>query len=487
MFKSFNLNSQYVFLIDFDSNDSNDSNTKTNMDNEEDSEHIWAMALSRHLHESSSNTSDSDGNEETANFNLVSSNRPDEAGSDSASSFIGDIESSSKRHPSRSAAAVAATDLYADTIHSWTGDVSCQSNERDMWIVSPLSSSATNRTSSAATTISFRRKLLITTVAVLLVGTLVMAALLITQAFGVTSFFQFNDGANQGAVIGRSESGKDNNVGFLPIDIQEQIEADISAMTDSNNENLIADTSSTMSSNTTTPTLSPSTDTPTSTPTLKPTIEIESMSFKSVADTFVEEGSEEPQGRSSKIRVDGAPKKISLIRFNTEPLIDIGVKVVRAQLRLYSMADTPFGGKIDLLDGCDDWRENKLIWTNAPTCIFDDMGSASTGGFSRNTIGSFVGAIEPFHWNIADLTVATDSFSTSRVTLRISSENEDGVMYASRQNETATPELIVYFQRTESPTSSPTSLSPTSSTVAPTLTPYPTSLWPTFAPTEMDT
>lgn len=464
------------------------------INNEEDSEHIWAMALSRHLHESSSNTSDSDGNEETASFNLVSSNRlgttpDDEAGSDSASSFIGDIESSSKRHPSRSAAAIAAADLYADTIHSWTGDVSCQSNGRDMFLVSPLSSSATNNTSSATTTISFRRKLLITTVAVLLVGTLVMAALLITQAFGVTSFFQFNDGAmNQDAVIGRSESGKDNNVGFLPIDIQEQIEADISAMADSNNDNLIIDTSSsTMSSNTTTPTLSPSTDTPTSTPTLQPTIKIETMSFKSVADTFVEEGSKEPQGRSSKIRVDGAPKKISLIRFNTEPLIDIGVKVVRAQLRLYSMADTPFGGRIDLLDDCDDWRENKLIWTNAASCIFDDMGSASTGGFSRNTIGSFAGAIEPFHWNIADLTVATDSFSTSRVTLRISSENEDGVMYASRQNETATPELIVYFQRTESPTSSPTSLSPTSSTVAPTRTPYPTSLWPTFAPTEMDT
>ena len=357
---------------------------------------------------------------------------------------------------------------------------------RDMFLVSPLS--ATNNISSATTTISFRRKLLITMVAVLLVGTLVMAALLITQAFGVSSFFQFDDGANQDAVIGRSESGKDNNVGFLPIDIQEQIEADISAMTDSNNENLITDTSSsTMSSNTTTPTLSPSTDTPTSTPTLQPTIKIETMSFESVADTFVEEGSKDPQGRSSKIRVDGAPKKISLIRFNTEPLIDIGVKVVRAQLRLYSMADTPFGGRIDLLDDCDDWRENKLIWTNAPTCIFDDMGSVDTGGFSRNTIGSFAGAIEPFHWNIADLTVATDSFSTSRVTLHISSENEDGVMYASRQNETATPELIVYFQRTESPTSSPTSLSPTSSTVAPALTPYPTSLWPTFAPTEMGT
>ena len=168
------------------------------INNEEDSEHIWAMALSRHLHESSSNTSDSDGNnEETASFNLVSSNRlgiipDDEAGSDSASSFIGDIESSSKRHPSRSAAAIAATDLYADTIHSWTGDVSCQSNGRDMFLVSPLSSSATNNTSSATTTISFRRKLLITTVAVLLVGTLVMAALLITQVLGVTSFFQYD-------------------------------------------------------------------------------------------------------------------------------------------------------------------------------------------------------------------------------------------------------------------------------------------------------
>lgn len=383
---------------------------------------MMAMALSRHLHESSSNTSDSDGNE---------------AGSDSASSFIGDIESSSKRHPSRSAAAVAAASL------------------------------------SATTTISFRRKLLITTVAVLLVGTLVMAALLITQAFGVTSFFQFNDGANQDAVIGRSESGKDNNVALVPIDIQQQIEVDISAMTDSNNENLTADTPAT------TPILSPSTDTPTSTPTLQPTIKIESMSFKSVADTFVEEGSKEPQGRSSKIRVDGAPKKISLIRFNTEPLLDIGVKVVRVQLRLYSMADTPFGGRIDLLDDCNSWRENKLIWTNAEPCV---LGSVATGGSSRNTIGTF-GAIEPFKWNTADLTVATDSFSTSRVTLRISSENEDGVMYASRQNETATPELIVYFQRTESPTSSPTSLSPTSSTVAPTLTPYPTSLWPTFAPT----
>jgi hypothetical protein len=286
--------------------------------------------------------------------------------------------------------------------------------------------------------------------------------LFLTQSLGVTTFFQSNNA---------NVSGGD--AVFIPIEIQQQIDAEISAMMNgASNENLL-----------TIPTVSPSmTSAPTDTPTYTSTLLIDSMMFKPEADTFVEVDVKTPEGGSTKIRVDGSPEKIALFRFDTTPMVDTGVNVIRAHLHLYSLSNSPFGGKVDLLDDCDEWREDELSWRNAPNCVFDD---------DAETLGSF-GAIVPFMWNTVNLTLASDLLSKSSVTLRLSTDLEDGVMYGSRQNETACPGLIFDFHRTAEPTSSPTtesptSASPTSSTIAPILTPYPTSDWPTFAPAEMET
>ena len=358
-------------------------------------------------------------------------------------------------------------DYYADATRSCAEDASVQSCGDLMWPVSPLAVPTITSTSPQRSSPP-RRKLMITAVVILSVCALTTTALFLTQTFGVTTFLHPNSFNNQQSSI-EEESGSE----VLPIDIQQHIDAEISALTEEAHDNITPTISlSTNTPTTSAPSISPSTDMPSYTPTLQPTITIESMLFKSEADTFVEFNNPNPQGESEKIRVDGETKKISLIRFKTKPLI--GVKVIRAELRLYSLADTPFGGAVDLLDGCNDWREDKLSWTNAPKCVFDDA----------NTVGSF-GTIEPNVWNTAKLTFAADALST-QVTLRLSSSLQDGVMYSSRQNDTAIPELIIDFHRTAAPTSSPTkmptSTSPTSSTIPPSLTPYPTSDWPTFAP-----
>lgn len=404
---------------------------------------------------------------------MASSNpieNPDDDSMASNSSFIGDIENFTPPTPPL----LAAADHFADTAHSYAGDVSVQSCNHLMRPVSSLAVPTVSSTSPQRSSPPPRPKLLMTAVVLLALCSITMTTLFLTQTFGVTTFFQPSSANNQQSSI-EQESGGGS-------DAKQQKDAESPALTDGDEEGNIEPIPYSTTTITASPTVS---HTPSYTPTLQPTIKIESMLFESEADTFVEFNNPNPQGESRKIRVDGSPKKISLILFKTKPLIDIGVNIIRAQLRLYSLADTPNGGTVDLLNDCNDWREDKLSWTNAPKCVFDDA----------NTVGSF-GAIEPYVWNTVNLTLATESLVTStKVTLRLSSSLEDGVMYASRQNETAVPELIIDFHRTAAPTSSPstespttaptkmpTSMSPTSSTIPPSRTPYPTSDWPTFAP-----
>ncbi|KAL7429311.1 hypothetical protein ACHAXM_001634 [Skeletonema potamos] len=401
---------------------------------------------------------------------MLPSNRIENPDDDSVTSNSGDIENfPATTNPSLPAAA----DHFTDTTHTFAADMSVQSRDHLVWSsVSPSAGPTISPISTQRPSQPPRPKLLIAAVVLLAVCTLTMTTLFLTKTFGLTTFFQPNSANNQ-------QSG---------IDIKQESDAEFPASNGVVEEDNIQQIySSTISPTTAVP---PVSHTLSFTPTLQPTMEIESMMLESEADTFVEFNNPNPQGESMGIKVDGSPKMISLIRFKTRPLIDIGVNIIRAQLRLYSLADTP-NVTVDLLLGCDDWREENLSWSNAPTCVFDDA----------NTVGSF-GAIEQYVWNTANLSLATELLATStKATLRLSSSVEEGVMFASRQNETAVPELKVDFHRTAAPTFSPTtkspttaspttytptkmptSMSPTSSTIPPSLTPYPTSHWPTFAP-----
>jgi hypothetical protein len=69
------------------------------------------------------------------------------------------------------------------------------------------------------------------------------------------------------------------------------------------------------------------------------------------ADTFVEFNSSKAFGMRSWTKVDGQPERITLIRFDMSSLVrNKAAELLSAKLRLYALTDSPFGGRIDIVD-----------------------------------------------------------------------------------------------------------------------------------------
>ncbi len=188
-----------------------------------------------------------------------------------------------------------------------------------------------------------------------------------------------------------------------------------------------------------------------------------SISLPAIADTFLEQSSTQAYGRVKRLKVDGQPARASLLKFNLSSIItENNVKpkdVVKYSLRLYSLASSPYGGKIDVLKrNCNSWNEANITWDNAPRCVFQNNSAL---------VGVFDAEIPEFAWNEALMHMNDDVFEAQVITLRITSHYANGVMYASRENDTAIPELVVYY------TSS--SLSPSIDGAASTSSPAPSS------------
>ena len=171
------------------------------------------------------------------------------------------------------------------------------------------------------------------------------------------------------------------------------------------------------------------------------------------ADTFVESNSEKAFGPRKWLKVDGKPERISLIQFDMSSLErNQAVKLISAKLRLYALTSSPFSGRIDAIDSenCGEWDEETLTWFNAPPCVFANI---------SESIGSF-GAAQEFSVIEADLTLDLPNLP-SQFTVKITSNKANGVTYASKENVTAAPELILEYmgtpyEETDVPTSTPT-------------------------------
>ncbi len=232
------------------------------------------------------------------------------------------------------------------------------------------------------------------------------------------------------------------------------------------------------------PTLSPVEPSPTTSPSMRPILleapaTLLSTTLYSIADTWLEYNGAQPQGSTDFLKVDGVDPRASLLKFNFSSIIE-NVRstddIVGFMLRLYSITDGPFGGKIDLLGDCNDWDEGTLSWINAPECIFRND--------SELLVGRFEEEIPPFEWNEAVIFPNFDGDDGGElptlITLRVSSHYPDGITYASRENVTAIPELVVYYTE-PGPTGSPTiavpsegpTRAPSSSPIVPTPTTSP--------------
>lgn len=215
----------------------------------------------------------------------------------------------------------------------------------------------------------------------------------------------------------------------------------------------------------------------TATPTYYPTVSPELITevLKPIADTFVEFNSTKIFGPRKWLKVDGEPERITLIRFDLSSLAsNKAVQLISAKLRMYALTSSPFGGRIDIIDQdiCGEWDEKELTWSNSPPGVFVTP---------PENLGSF-GAVQEFSSIEADLTLDLQ-FLPMDFTMKITSNRGNGVTYASKENVTAAPELVLEYMGTLSeesdmPTSAPTEKelitdSPTESpiTASPTMSP----------------
>lgn len=186
-----------------------------------------------------------------------------------------------------------------------------------------------------------------------------------------------------------------------------------------------------------------------------------STTLYAIADTFLEQNSTQAYGRVKRLKVDAVPARASLLKFNLSTItIENNIKpkdVVGYSLRLYSLASSPYGGKIDVLKrNCNSWNEANITWDNAPRCVFQN---------NSNLVGEFEKEIPEFEWNEALLYMNKDIFEAQVITLRVTSHYADGVMYASRENDTAIPELVVYYTSTSSSLANNVTFVPTQSPI----------------------
>ena len=156
------------------------------------------------------------------------------------------------------------------------------------------------------------------------------------------------------------------------------------------------------------------------------------------ADTWIENSEPDTNfGIRQRLKVDKSPVRATLLRFDTSPLSNFisQYEPLEAQLWMYSLTETPYGGRVEVLENCTDWDENLITWSNAPACALI-LGSGSAGSLGEN--------VEEQSWNRAALDLDLANLP-GLITLRITSDNPDGVTYASRENATAVPKLVVTF------------------------------------------
>ena len=183
-------------------------------------------------------------------------------------------------------------------------------------------------------------------------------------------------------------------------------------------------------------------------PSPSPTIDtgdlyVREATFKPVQDTFIQRNNDQVMGKKAQLMVDGSPKRVALMKFNVGRLselnggADVGpAQILKATLRLHSMTGSEYGGAVSIVrDG--DIDEETTVWANTT------YGEVETG----EPIGEFR-SVWPDKRYEMDVTEAfrSEEGIPKRFVFRISSTNNNGVMYRARDGASANgPRLFVTF------------------------------------------
>ncbi|KAL9182912.1 hypothetical protein ACHAXT_004191 [Thalassiosira profunda] len=219
--------------------------------------------------------------------------------------------------------------------------------------------------------------------------------------------------------------------------------------------------------------------------------DILSHTIHPVADTWLEFNDTEAYGNKKRLKVDGDATRVTLLKFNVSelPANVTDLDIVSVALRLYALTDSPFGGKVEQLGNhCSGWDEYNVSWTNAAKCVMRD---------NAQLLGQF-DAVQEYSWNEAEIALdLAEEDLPELITLRVTSHFANGVTYASRENATAAPELVVYYVENEvaaieapaptvspEPTTSPAPSASPTATGAPSAPTVPPTKGPTTGPTK---
>ncbi|MEV0807786.1 DNRLRE domain-containing protein [Micromonospora sp. NPDC050200] len=167
--------------------------------------------------------------------------------------------------------------------------------------------------------------------------------------------------------------------------------------------------------------------------------------FTPVADTYVNNGSASTNyGTSTQLGVDNSPVKRMFLRFSVSGLTE---PVTGAKLRIHTDdvvgAESPSGGTFKAMTNTT-WSETGVTWNNQPA--IDGVTLATLGSVARNA------------WYEVDVTKLVTGNGT--FSIGVTSSNNDGADYDSREGGATAPQLIVTTGPAPSPTPTPTATTP---------------------------
>jgi len=198
-----------------------------------------------------------------------------------------------------------------------------------------------------------------------------------------------------------------------------------------------------------------STSTPTRTPTAINTQAGGTLTFTSIADSYVESSNPSTNyGSATQIRVDGSPDVRSYLRFNVQGLSGA---VTSATLRVYANSAVTAG--YDARSVADNtWVESSITYNNAPP-VGNVLGSS--GSVTSNT------------WTSVNVTAYITGNGTYN--LGLTTSGSTALSLASRESGANAPQLVIQTggtapTATRTPTRTPTSASNPTQTATPTRT-----------------
>jgi hypothetical protein len=193
------------------------------------------------------------------------------------------------------------------------------------------------------------------------------------------------------------------------------------------------------------------------------------VKLKPVDDTFIEVWRpNEPLGYKEKLKIDaidGIPTKVILMKFALGHILreyhegdtqGMNATLTGAKLRLFAITDTGFGGWIQEFD--NDWDEETAVWSDyvrKDKRESEEKKAAALLPGRGDVIGEF-GNVTEGYWHEADLTKhVVDIFdgngdeAASTLSISLTTDSDDGVIYASKEYEGRSPELMLYFTFTD--------------------------------------